>query len=95
MKLWSSEPLRKLFTIEDSPESIARGLATGILFGSAPLLGFKTLLSLLLAAWLSGNKIAAVVGASLHDLTVACNRSDARSGTGTVAAKESSRPDSS
>jgi uncharacterized protein len=45
-------------------------LATGILFGSTPLLGFKTLLSLLFAAWLRGNKIAAVVGASLHDLTL-------------------------
>lgn len=70
MKLWSSEPLRKVFHIKDSPESIARGLALGILFGFTPLFGFKTLLSLLLAFGLRGNKIAAVIGASLHDLAL-------------------------
>jgi len=70
VKFSSSKPLRKLFTIEDSPESIARGLAIGVLFGLTPLFGFKTLLSLLFAALARGNKIAAVVGASLHDLAL-------------------------
>lgn len=70
MKPWSFKPLRKLFTIEDSPESIARGLALGTLLGFTPLFGFKTLFSLLLAVWLRGNKIAAVIGASLHDLAL-------------------------
>jgi len=67
MKLWS-EASRKLFTIEDSPESIARGMAVGIFLGFTPLYGLKTLLALFLAVLLRGNKIAAVIGVNLHDV---------------------------
>jgi uncharacterized protein len=70
MKRWLSESRRKLFTIEDSPESVARGLALGILIGFTPLFGLKTLLTLLLAVLLRGNKIAAVIGVAVHDLVL-------------------------
>ena len=67
MNLWS-EASRKLFTIEDSPECIARGIGIGIFLGFTPLYGLKTLLALLLAVLLRGNKIAAVIGVNLHDV---------------------------
>jgi|SRR5688572_28904472 len=70
MKLSLTKPLGKLLKIEDSPDAIARGLAIGILLGFTPLLGLKTLLSLVLAAGLRGNKIAAIVGVTLHDLAL-------------------------
>jgi uncharacterized protein len=57
-----------LMTIEDTPHSIAMGLAIGVFFGFTPLLSLKTLLSIGIA-WLFGsNKIAAAVSVQLHDL---------------------------
>jgi len=70
MKRWFSESCRKLCRIEDSPECIARGLAIGTLIGFTPLFGLKTLLTLLLAVPLRGNKIAAVIGVTVHDLAL-------------------------
>lgn len=58
----------KLFVIKDTPQSIARGAAIGVLLGFTPLFGLKTLLALLLAALFRVNKISAVVAVSLHDL---------------------------
>jgi uncharacterized protein len=66
----SSEPIRKLITIDDSPESIARGMGLGIFLGFTPLYGVKTLLGLFLAALFRGNKIAAVIGVNLHDIVL-------------------------
>lgn len=59
---------RKLLSLTDTPESIARGFAIGIFFGFIPLLGFKTLLSLCSAWALRSNKLAAVIGVTLHDV---------------------------
>jgi hypothetical protein len=70
MKLWSSEAIRKLVTIEDSPESIARGTGIGVFLGFTPLYGLKTLLGLLLAVLFRGNKIATVIGVNLHDIVL-------------------------
>jgi len=70
VKRWSSEAIRKLITIDDSPESIARGMGIGVFLGFTPLYGLKTLLALLLAVLLRGNKIAAVIGVNLHDVVL-------------------------
>jgi len=57
-----------LMTLPDTPHSIALGSAIGMFFGFTPLFGMKTLLSIL-GAWLcKGNKIAAVITVTLHDL---------------------------
>jgi len=69
MKSWS-DAIRKIFTIEDSPESIARGIGIGIFLGFTPLYGLKTLLALFLAVLLRGNKVAGVIGVNLHDVVL-------------------------
>ena len=68
MKVPSSKAVRKLFAIDDSPESVARGIGIGIFLGFTPLYGLKTLLSLLLAMFFRANKTAAVIAVNLHDL---------------------------
>jgi uncharacterized protein (DUF2062 family) len=57
-----------LMTLPDTPHSIALGSAIGMFFGFTPLFGMKTLLSLALAWMLKGNKIAAFITVTLHDL---------------------------
>ncbi|MGI8432396.1 MAG: DUF2062 domain-containing protein [Chthoniobacterales bacterium] len=65
---WLSGVHLHLMTIEDTPHSIALGLAIGIFFGFTPLWSLKTLLSIGVA-WLFGaNKVAAAVSVTLHDL---------------------------
>ena len=61
---------KKLVTVQDSPEAIARGVGIGIFFGFMPLFGLKTLLSLLLAFPLRANKIATVIAVTLHDIAL-------------------------
>ncbi len=61
-------PIAHLRRIEADPRQIARGFALGVLLGFTPLFGLKTLLALLFAWWLRGNKVAAVAGVTLHDL---------------------------
>ncbi len=61
-------PLKKLFSLKDSPHAIAGGVAIGVFVGFTPLLGVKTLLSLGLAYALRCNPIAAVIAVSLHDV---------------------------
>jgi len=70
MKRWFTESCRRLCSIEDSPECIARGLAIGMLIGFTPLFGVKTLLALLFTILLRGNKIATVIGVTIHDLAL-------------------------
>src|SRR5262245_48443262 len=65
---WARSILRKLHTIGDSPHSIALGFAIGVFFGFGPLFGLKTLLSILCAWLLRSNKLAAVIGVTLHDV---------------------------
>jgi uncharacterized protein (DUF2062 family) len=57
-----------LTQIRDTPHSIAGGVAIGVLFGFTPLLGFKTLLALLLAWLFRCSKISAVLAVTLHDI---------------------------
>jgi hypothetical protein len=68
LRHWLSAVHLRLMTIEDTPHSIALGLAIGIFFGFTPLLTLKTLLSIGLAWLCGGNKIAAAVSVQLHDL---------------------------
>ncbi|MEO6872070.1 MAG: DUF2062 domain-containing protein [Chthoniobacterales bacterium] len=58
----------RVMTIEDTPHSIALGLAIGVFFGFTPFLSLKTLLSIGVAWLLGCNKIAAAVSVQLHDL---------------------------
>ncbi|MBB5352116.1 hypothetical protein HNR46_002357 [Haloferula luteola] len=63
-------PWKRLKEVRDTPHAIALGLATGLYIGFLPLIGLKTLLALGLAWLLRGNKIAAVIGVTLHDLSL-------------------------
>ncbi len=58
----------RLVTIDDTPHSIALGVAIGIFFGFTPLWGLKTLLSIAVAWLFKSNKIAAAISVQLHDL---------------------------
>src|SRR4029453_9348134 len=51
----------RLVTIEDTPHSIALGVAIGIFFGFTPLWSLKTLLSIAVAWLFKSNKIAAAI----------------------------------
>jgi len=65
---WLAAHHLTLMTLPDTPHSIALGSAIGMFFGITPLFGLKTLLSFV-GAWLcKGNKIAAVITVTLHDL---------------------------
>jgi hypothetical protein len=48
--------------LQGTPEAIARGLASGILVGCMPLYGLQTLLSIVLAILIRGNKLVAIAG---------------------------------
>jgi uncharacterized protein len=68
LRRWLARLHLRVITIEDTPHSIAFGLAIGVFFGFTPLLSLKTLLSIGVA-WLFGcNKIAAAVSVQVHDL---------------------------
>jgi uncharacterized protein len=57
-----------LMTLPDTPHSIALGSAIGMFFGFTPLFGMKTLLSIV-GTWLcKGNKMAAFISVTLHDI---------------------------
>lgn len=70
--MWSQfkRQFGKLLAAEDTPHGIALGAAIGVFVGFTPLFGLKTLLALLFSFLFRGNRIAAVVGVSLHDLTL-------------------------
>ncbi len=65
---WLSHLHFRLVTIEDTPHSIALGVAIGIFFGFTPLWSLKTLLSIAVAWICKSNKIAAAISVQLHDL---------------------------
>src|ERR1044072_9268528 len=68
LQRWMRAHHMTLMTLPDTPHSIALGSAIGMFFGFTPLFGMKTLLSVM-GAWLcKGNKIAAVITVTLHDL---------------------------
>jgi hypothetical protein len=65
---WLHQHSLKLLAIRDTPEAIAGGVAIGIFLGFTPLIGLKTVLSILFA-WLTGsNIIAAVIASAAHDV---------------------------
>ena len=65
---WLATHHLTLMTLPDTPHSIALGSAIGMFFGFTPLFGLKTLLSIV-GAWLcKGNKIAAFISVTLHDI---------------------------
>lgn len=57
-----------LMTIADTPHSIALGSAIGIFLGFTPLWTLKTLLSIGFAWICRGNKLAAAIAVTLHDI---------------------------
>jgi len=65
---WLWEQFSKIRTIDDKPVAIARGIAIGTLFGFLPILGFKTLLAIILTRICRGNLIATAVAVTLHDI---------------------------
>ena len=68
LKRWMASHHLTLMTLPDTPHSIALGSAIGMFFGFTPLFGLKTLLSIV-GAWLfKGNKIAAFISVTLHDI---------------------------
>ncbi|HRY49753.1 MAG TPA: DUF2062 domain-containing protein [Candidatus Paceibacterota bacterium] len=64
---WYKRHYHKLIRLDDSAHAIALGFSCGFFLGFTPLFGLKTLLSVLLAWILRCNKIAAVIGVTLHD----------------------------
>ena len=68
LKRWMAAHHLTLMTLPDTPHAIALGSALGMFFGFTPLFGLKTLLSIV-GAWLfKGNKIAAFISVTLHDI---------------------------
>src|SRR5437762_4362078 len=68
LKCWLAAHHLTLMTLPHTPHSIALGSAIGMFFGFTPLFGLKTLLSIV-GAWLcKGNKIAAFISVTLHDI---------------------------
>ena len=54
--------LKRFSRLKDNPWRISRGLAAGVFTGCFPLLGLQTVLGVLLAWFIRGNKIAAAAG---------------------------------
>ena len=70
LRKWFKEHSLKLLAIRDTPNAIAGGVAIGIFFGFTPLVGLKTLLSILFA-WLTRcNIVAAAIAVTLHDVAL-------------------------
>ena len=69
-KKWFSSIHIQVVAIEDTPHSIAMGLAIGIFFGFTPLYPLKTLLSIAVAWIFRCNKIAAAIAVTLHDVVI-------------------------
>ena len=65
---WLHEHSLKLLAIRDTPEAIASGVAIGIFIGFTPLIGLKTVLTILFAWLTRSNIIAAVVASAAHDI---------------------------
>ena len=68
LKGWLQAHHLTLMALPDTPHAIALGSAIGMFFGFTPLFGMKTLLTLALAWFLKGNKIAAFISVTLHDI---------------------------
>jgi len=70
LRRWFKDHSLRLLAIRDTPNAIAGGVAIGIFFGFTPLVGLKTLLSILFA-WLTRcNLVAAAIAVTLHDVAL-------------------------
>lgn len=58
----------RLKQIRDAPRAVAGGVAIGIFLGFTPLLGLKTLLSILFAWMFRCSKVSAAIAVSFHDI---------------------------
>jgi len=58
----------QLKQIRDAPQAVAGGVAIGMFWGFTPLLGLKTLLSILFAWTFRCSKISAAIAVSLQDV---------------------------
>src|SRR5476649_1215514 len=68
LKRWLAAHHLTLMTLPDTPHSIALCAAIGMFFGFTPLFTLKTLLAFV-GAWVcKGNKTAAVITVTLHDV---------------------------
>jgi len=67
---WLALQWNTLKGLEDSPRAVAVGVAAGIFFGFTPLVGLKTLLAIGVAWLLHGNRLAAAVAVTLHDIVL-------------------------
>ncbi len=65
---WLHEHSLKLLAIRDTPEAIAGGVAIGIFIGFTPLVGLKTVLTILFAWLTRSNILAAVIASAAHDI---------------------------
>ncbi|HEY9651035.1 MAG TPA: DUF2062 domain-containing protein [Coleofasciculaceae cyanobacterium] len=57
----------RLVRFQGRPEALARGLACGVFVALFPILGLQTIVGVLLAVLLRGNKILAAIGAWLSN----------------------------
>ncbi len=67
-KQWWRAHHERIISIQDTPHSIALGLAIGMFFGFTPLFSVKTLLSITVAWLFNSNKVAAAISVTLHDV---------------------------
>ena len=65
---WLQKHSLKLLAIRDTPEAIAGGVAIGIFIGFTPLVGLKTVLTILFAWLTRSNILAAVIASAAHDI---------------------------
>jgi len=68
LKQFVKSQYERLKQICDVPRAVAGGVAIGIFWGFTPLLGLKTLLSILFAWMWRCSKISAAIAVSFHDI---------------------------
>ena len=68
LKQFLKSRYEQLREIRDGPRAVAGGAAIGIFWGFTPMLGLKTLLSILCAWIFRCSKISAAVAVSFHDV---------------------------
>jgi uncharacterized protein (DUF2062 family) len=61
---------QELLTSDASAHMVALGFAIGFFFGLSPLFGAKTVLTLLFATLLRGNRTAAILATGIHEITL-------------------------
>jgi uncharacterized protein len=65
---WFAKQARDVLDIRAAPKEVALGVAIGVFFGFTPLFGLKTLLAIGVTWLLRGNKVAAAISVTLHDV---------------------------